>query len=91
MKFYAKVFCPNFHRVSLPSGTEILETRDDKIVFIVLKEIIAYIKSNYFVFYLYFKFYFKRKLIKNMSYKLTVDKVKIKKIIIRKIELKHKK
>lgn len=75
-----KFFRPNFHRVSIASGTEILETRNDKIVFIVLKEIIAYIKSNYFVFYLYFKFYFKRKLIKNMSHKLTVDKVKIKKL-----------
>lgn len=73
-----KFFRPNFHRVSIASGTEILETRNDKIVFIVLKEIIAYIKSNYFVFYLYFKFYFKRKLIKNMNRKLTVDEVKIK-------------
>ena len=73
-----KFFRPNFHRVSLASWTEILETRNDKIVFIVLKEIIAYIKSNYFVFYLYFKFYFKRKLIKNMNRKLTVDEVKIK-------------
>ena len=54
---------------------------EDQIVkyeFIVLKEIIAYIKSNYFVFYLYFKFYFKYKLIKNMNRKLTVDEVKIK-------------